>query len=111
MITHDEIFMETLPDPSADTCYLDQEGFEEQRQQYEDGILSHICVRASCTLHIGIGQPGTIILHRISSPGLWGIQSDEGDAFLNQVYEEEKTILLAMLDAMGCNGKPAIASA
>ena len=55
MIRREEIVMETLPDPCPDTSYLEQEGFEERLRQSENGDFGFMGIRASCTLHIGIG--------------------------------------------------------
>lgn len=101
MITHDEIVMETLNDEYADTSYLEQEGFEERQRQLHDGHFGFIGIRASCTLRIPTGDANVIILHSFKSPGLWGIESDSGPEYLQEVFETEKTILQTMLDAMG----------
>ena len=34
------------------------------------------------------------------SPGLWGIESDSGDWYFEQVYQEERDILLATLGSL-----------
>ena len=101
MIVHEEITMETLPDPCPDTSYLQQEGYEERLRQAEDGIFSFIGVRASCTVYIGIGHKGHTIVHRIDSPGIWNVESDSNDSHIQELFENERSILLAMLDAMG----------
>lgn len=101
MIVHEEITMETLPDPFPDTSYLQQKGYEERLRQSEDGIFSFIGVRASCTVHIGIGQKGHTISQRIDSPGVWNVESDSNDSHIQELFENERSILLAMLDAMG----------
>ncbi len=103
MITRDEIVMETVPDQYPDTSYLEQEGFEERLQQHRDGHFGFIGIRASCTLRIATGDPQVGILHSFKSPGLWGIESDSEPAYLQQVFENEKSILLTMLDAIGCS--------
>ena len=101
MIVHEEIVMETLPDPCPDTSYLQQEGFEERLRHAENGIFSFIGVRASCTVYIGIGQKGHTIAQRIDSPGIWSVESDSNDSHIQELFENERSILLAMLDAMG----------
>ena len=102
MIRHEEIVMETLPDPCPDTSYLEQEGFEERLRQAENGDFGFMGIRASCTLHIGIDQPGHVILHQFKSPGIWAVESDSAPEYIQELFEDEKTILLAMLDAIGC---------
>ena len=102
MIRHEEIVMETLPDPCPDTSYLEQEGFEERLQELQDGRFGFMGIRASCTLHIGIGQTDHVILHRFKSPGIWAVESDSSEEHIQQLFEDERSILLAMLDAIGC---------
>lgn len=102
MITHEEIVMETLPDPCPDTSYLQQEGFEDRLRQADNGHFSFMGIRASCTLHIGIVQAGHVILHRFESPGVWGVETDSSPEHIQQLFEDERAVLLAMLDAIGC---------
>ena len=112
MIRREEIEMETLPDPCPDTSCLEQEGFEERLRQAENGVFGFMGIRASCTLHIGIGQPGHVILHRFSSPGVWGVETDSSPEHIRMLFEDERAVLLAMLDAIGCqpSGGPRSAS-
>ena len=112
MIRHEEIEMETLPDPCPDTSYLEQEGFEERLRQAESGHFGFMGIRASCTLHIGIGQADHVILHRFKSPGVWGVEIDSSPEHIRMLFEDERSVLLAMLDAIGCQriGDPRSAS-
>ena len=34
------------------------------------------------------------------SPGLWGIESDSGEQYFEEVYREERAILIAMLASL-----------
>ena len=106
MIVHEEIVMETLPDPCPDTSYLEQEGFEERLRQMRNGDFTFMGVRASCTVLIGIGHKGHVIAQRIDSPGIWGVETDSDPSHIEELYESERSILLAMLDAMGCKRAP-----
>ena len=103
MITHEEIVIETMPDPCPDTSYLEQEGFEDRLRQAENGVFGFMGVMATCTLMIGIGQSDHVILHRLKSPGIWGVETDSDPSHVQELFENERAILLAMLDAMGCN--------
>ncbi len=111
MIRHEDIVMETLPDPCPDTSYLEQEGFEERLRQANNGDFGFMGIRASCTLLIGIGQAGHVILHRFKSPGIWGVETDSDPSYVQELFENERSILLTMLDAIGCqhsaNGRSA----
>ena len=102
MITHEEIVIETMPDPCPDTSYLQQEGFEDRLRQAENGDFGFMGIRASCTLLIGIGQTDHAILHRFKSPGIWGVETDSHPSHVQELFENERAILLAMLDALGC---------
>ncbi|MCY4584401.1 MAG: hypothetical protein OXB98_00030 [Bryobacterales bacterium] len=102
MIRYEEIVMETLPDPCPDTSYLEQEGFEERMQELQDDRFGFMGIRASCTLHIGIGQSDHVILHCFKSPGIWAVETDSSPEYIQELFEDEKTILLTMLDAIGC---------
>ena len=102
MIRREEIVMETLPDPCPDTSYLEQEGFEERLRQSQNGDFGFMGIRASCTLHIGIGQADHIILHSFKSPGVWGVETDSSPEHVRQLFEDERSLLLAMLAAIGC---------
>ena len=102
MISHEEIVMETLPDPCPDTSYLEQEGCEDRLRQAENGDFGFMGIHASCTLLIGIGQADHVILHRFKSPGIWGVETDSSPEHIQMLFKDERSILLAMLDAIGC---------
>ena len=106
MIVHEEIVMETLPDPCPDTSYLEQEGFEERLRQAQNGDFGFMGIRASCTVLIGIGQSDHVIVHRFDSPGVWGVETDSDPAHVQELFEDERSILLSMLDAIGSKNTP-----
>ncbi len=112
MIQHEEIVMETLPDPCPDTSYLEQEGFEDRLRQAENGDFGFMGIRASCILLIGIGQTDHLIIQRFESPGVWAVETDSDPTHVQQLFEDERSILLAMLDVIGCqrSGGPRSAS-
>ena len=58
-----------------------------------------IGVRAAVELPIPYGKDR--ILTRIESPGLWGIESDSGEDYLDSVFQEESNILADMLAELG----------
>ena len=111
MITHEKIVIETMPDPCPNTSYLQQEGFEDRLRQAENGDFGFMGIMAACTLIIGIGQSDHVILHRLKSPGIWGVETDSDPSHVQQLYEDERSILLAMLDAIGCKHSPNARSA
>lgn len=85
-------------DPDPDLSWLDQtdaqmgEGFEaharERKAAFERGDWHMIGVQARVTV---AGQT-------FESAGLWNIESDSDESYLNDVFEQEKAELLAMLE-------------
>jgi len=58
-------------------------------------------IRARAAIKIPSGSnPDCWITAELSSPGLWGIESDSGDAYFQQVYQEERAVLIAMLASL-----------
>lgn len=58
---------------------------------------------------VGIQAQATVIIiknghgisYQMTSGGLWGIQSDSGEAYFTEVFEDEKRALIDDLKAMG----------
>ena len=69
-------------------------------EAYNRGDWCMTGVRAGVTLHIPIGD-GSTVAQPITSPGLWGVESDAGDEYIASVYAEECETLAIMLAAMG----------
>ncbi len=68
-------------------------------QAWRDGDWHFIGVQAEATVHVirnGVGREYTL-----TSPGLWGIESDSGVEYLRDVFEEEKSELVNDLKAFG----------
>jgi hypothetical protein len=88
-----------VPDACPDASYLEQEGFEDRLERYRQGDFEYVGVRAAVELPIPYGKDR--ILTRIESPGLWGIESDSGEDYLDSVFQEESNILADMLTELG----------
>lgn len=43
---------------------------------------------------------GDRIISEMQSPGLWGVESDSGEAYFNEIFEEEKAMLLDMISKL-----------
>ncbi len=84
-----------VADDCPDTSYLEQG----RLAQYRQGGFDFVGVRASVELPIPFGKDR--ILTRIESPGLWGIESDSGEDYLDSVFREESNILADMLAELG----------
>ena len=97
-----EVRREVLPDPDPDTSYLEMIGFEDRQAAFRRGEFHYVGVRASCMVTLrSQWEPHYTIEHVVESPGIWGIESDMGDAYIDEVFEEEAGILREMLAAMG----------
>jgi hypothetical protein len=60
-----------------------------------------IGIRAKAAIKIPYGSnPDCWITTELSSPGLWGIESDSGDAYFQQIYQEERALLISMLASL-----------
>lgn len=69
-------------------------------ESYNDGNWHCVGVRASVELEIPSGQGG-YITQVISSPGVWGVESDSDKAYIAELFDEECNTLASMLDEMG----------
>lgn len=67
-------------------------------REYIRGEWHYIGVQAKACVHIIRNGTGTY--YSFLSPGLWGIENDSGEAYLNEVFEEEKNTLRADLEAL-----------
>lgn len=101
--TNDEFFWPSRDPKSAG--YVLPGDFDVQQQladarmrAWECGEWRYVGVRAKAEIKIPHGHDW--IVSHISSPGLWGIESDSDESYLNEVYEEEKATLLGMLESL-----------
>ena len=89
------ILVLVLPDEEPDTSFLDQDEFSDRREEFRRGDFSFVGVRAEAEITVdGITQ--TIV-----SGGLWGVESDVGDAYIKGVAQEEFTDLRKILKTLG----------
>lgn len=82
-------------DPDPDTSYLDQDDFEERRAAYKAGEFRFVGVRAEA--EVVIEETDQVL----SSPGLWGIESDLGEEDLDRIVSEEWAALRSVLKTVG----------
>ncbi len=58
-------------------------------------------IRARATIKLPHGSnPECWTTSELLSPGLWGIESDSGDDYFRQVFDEEREILIGMLASL-----------
>jgi len=87
--------IDEYPDPS----YLDDEAGQERLSAYRNGSWHLIGIQAAATFLIPHG--GHFVTQTVTSPGLWGIESDSDESYLDDVYAEECESLADMLAALG----------
>jgi hypothetical protein len=77
----------------------------ERSAAFDRGDWWYVGVRATAEIHFmgaGVGTLGDRIVGTfVSSPGLWSVESDNEDEYLEQVGAEELATLTAMLLALG----------
>jgi hypothetical protein len=83
-------------DEFPDTSWLDD---EPRLEAFQDGTWHMIGIQAAATFLIPLG--GHFVVQTVESPGLWGIESDSDEAYLDEVYAEECGNLAEMLKTLG----------
>jgi hypothetical protein len=101
------IDMLTTYDPVADPRdylvqdpdYRDQD--EARLNAWRNDEWHFVGIRARATIRIPYGiNSDCWITSEVLSPGLWGIESDSGDQYFEEVYREERAILIALLASL-----------
>lgn len=92
------ITREIVPDDSPDASYLEQDGWQERLAAYQRGEFGFVGVRAVAQIKIPYGADW--IISKVTSPGLWGIEDDSGDAYFSEVFQEERKTLVDMLESL-----------
>lgn len=100
---------EVVPDPDPDVSYLDPDPTDSPEQvarkrsrlnAMENGHWLPVGVRATAVIAIPLDQDA-IVTQAITTPGVWGIESDDATA-IRHAQEAEDDVLTRMLDALGC---------
>ena len=100
------------PDTNPDLSFLEQDYAdlpEELRaiykaqdkmrlEEYEEGAWEMVGVRAKATIAINHGH--SITTYTLTSPGVWGVESDSGEEHLREMYETECDVLRADIEAL-----------
>ena len=74
---------------------------EAELTAWRNGEWHFVGIRARAVIKIPYGiNPECWITSELLSPGLWGIESDSGDEYFQEVYQEERTELIAMLASL-----------
>jgi hypothetical protein len=100
----DRIRMAVVPDEYGDASWLEQEGmgFEDRLEAYRRGEFGLVGIQAVATIEIPAGD--YVIVQTVSSPGMWGVESDSGDDYFTELYEQEKETLYEMLRELNVSG-------
>lgn len=85
---YSEIQVERLVDESPDVSWLEQAGFEGERDRYLRNEFHFIGIQAYVLTPAG---------SKFVSPGLWGIESDSKPDYLTTIEEEEKDALAQLI--------------
>ena len=77
--------------------YADQD--YARAESYNAGDWWMIRVAATVTILIPVGD--VQVIHTVTTPGLYGVESDSGDDYIASVYADECDVLVAMLEGLG----------
>lgn len=102
--THDDFsFLEgsylDVADPVERQRYLDSDA--ERMAAYRRGDWHFIGIRAKAIVWVSHGVFGYCTNYALESVGLYGIESDSGEEYLQEVFKEECDSLLADIRAFG----------
>ena len=82
-----------------DPDYRDQDDARLAAWRQDEWHFVGIYARATIKIPYG-ANPQCWITAELQSPGLWGIESDSGDDYFRQVYQEEREVLIDMLASL-----------
>ena len=109
MTRNAEIEIDMIETYDQDASPLDYLYQDPDYREQDDARLSSwrndewhfVGIRARAIIKIPHGiNPECWITAELLSPGLWGIESDSGDDYFRQVYQEERDVLIDMLASL-----------
>ena len=89
------IYPEQVPDNDTDTSYLKGE----RLAQYRRSDFGFCGVRAVAEIEFQ-SSDGWVIVGRLESPGVWGIEDERSRDYLAAVFEDEKAVLLELIASL-----------
>lgn len=89
-----------VQDSDADASFLEQEGFEDRLKEYKNGDFYFNGICAEVELRIPFGKE-TFIIEKLRSPGLWCVESDSDESYIEEVFQDQCGILADMLTELG----------
>lgn len=88
----------TRADAWSEPPWRDEPENASARDEYRIGL------QAEASFLIPLGNH--FVIQTVTSPGLWGIDADSDDAYLDEVFADECENLAAMLEALGVTVTP-----
>lgn len=92
-----DITVRRVPDEDSDPSYLDQAEFAERKLAYERGEFDFIGI----TAHADILVNG--VVQSVQSGGLWSIESNSGEDYLQNIEQEQIAELRDILSTLGAD--------
>ena len=83
-----------IPDEYPDISYLEQEDFKDRLEEYEAGHFNFIGIRARSEIEVNG------VLQTITSSGLWGIEDDSSEEYINEIRQEQIEELKEILEEL-----------
>ena len=96
----EKITIKQMYDNDPDYSYLEQEGFENKLKAFENGDFFYIGIKAEAEIITSYDGKNWLI-NKITSGGLWGIESNSGEDYLEEVRLEEERELKDILLKFG----------
>ncbi len=91
---------ESHDDNATPLDWMDETEDVERIAAWRNDEFTMIGIRAKVTVYVPIGG-GSFSVFEMTSPGLWGIESDSGEDYLTEVFEDERAGLLDAMRQMG----------
>jgi hypothetical protein len=85
---------------AGDNFEKDHRAAEARMRAWENGAWNFIGVQARVRIMVPVGG-NSFACYELTSPGLWSIESDSGEDYLAEIYEEQKAELEAHLRIIG----------
>lgn len=101
----EKITCEILPDDDPDLSYLDTDEMTEWTAKEIEQAQARLADYGNGWQMVGVRLRASLVVNgthqTVTSPGLWGIESDSGAAYFEQVGDDEACELEGILSALG----------
>jgi hypothetical protein len=105
-----KVTLKRMVDEQPDSSYLEQAEFADRLRQYQGGQFCFLGVRAEAEILLPANlsmsprerkATCSFVTQRITSGGLWGIESDSDDSYMREIESEELAALADNLHILG----------